>query len=104
MAGKKKVEEEAAAPAEEAGPSITVRATAETTFDKNGAGMTWVSADLLLKPNVPCAIITPDGRAVFAGMTGSSGEIRRAVAPFTGPFIIKSTRKDDDTVYAEGVA
>lgn len=84
--------------------SITVKAFAETTTDKNGASTTRVTADLLLGPNRQCQINLEDGRAFAAGLTGPSGEIACTLPAFTGAFTITRSAKDDDTIYAEGVA
>lgn len=94
---KKKVEEQVV-------ENAPVRARAETFFDKNGAGVTRISADLLLGPNRPCVVVLADGRSFHAGLTGPAGEVSVGVPPFSGPFVIKVDRKDDDAVYAEGVA
>jgi hypothetical protein len=83
-------------------PALPV-ATAETTFDKNGAGMTVVSGNVDVEDNTPLAIVI-DGIAYNGGMAGVGGSFNRPVAVFTGPFQIKSGRKGDDRVLAEGVA
>lgn len=79
-------------------------AQAVTTADKNGVRSTRVTADLLLGPNIPCVVELPTGQRFYAGLTGASGEIGVSLAAFTGPFAIKTMRKGDDEVYAEGVA